>query len=161
MRRVDSLRDRRPGRTGCAFTTPARGTILTAVAGFLLFLGDAAKHVARSGRGRPPCWPDAALEADAAVLLALGTYDPYVDYAWNGSHLSDLERKARALLASREEAALHHVLARTRRGALEPWHQPMLDAALGADSAASFARELLALIDRARTGSGTVVYSSD
>ena len=105
--------------------------------------------------------PEASLAAEADLILRLGAYDPYSDHAWNGARLAQRAQQTEKLLSGCEAAAVRQVLDRTRRRHLEPWHQPMLETALRADSVACFARALMELIERARAGGGTIVYSSD
>jgi hypothetical protein len=131
------------------------------MAEFLLFLGDANQRIARSGKHRHPVSPDAELIADAALFVLLADYDPYVDYAWNGTRLADLARQAETLLDSRVEHARFMVRSRTKRPEVEPWHESMVEAAMAADAVAVFARELLVLIGKAQAEAGTVVYSCD
>jgi hypothetical protein len=131
------------------------------MAGFLLYLGESGRRLARSGRLRESDNPDAELVADADSFVLLGDYDPYVDYAWNGARLADLARQVDALLVSRTHHAERQVLARTKRRELQPWHAPIVEAATAADRIARFARDLQALVARAMDEGGMLVYSCD
>ena len=100
---------------------------------------------------------------DDVDVIALGVSpDPYVArQVWAGDGLAALGASLAARAAQWRADAVAAVLAETRRPRVEPWMDAMIAARVAADSRIGHAEGLRALVTRALTDGGTLVFFGD
>jgi len=107
--------------------------------------------------------PDAEVAMDDVDVIALGVSpDPYVArQVWAGETLAALGASLEARAARWRADAVAAVLAETRRARAEPWMDAMIAARVAADRRIAHAEALRALVTRALTDGGTLIFLGD
>lgn len=133
------------------------------MAAFELFLGDPHGEVLLSRKKRAKNPPVDVLEIVGAehLLLALDL-DPYVpNRVWWREGVIELRKVVAQSVETQRARVQSAVLVETGLETVQPWVEPLIAQRLQADEDLGWTSRLLALLERAEGGDGTVIFWGD